>query len=236
MEELFNLGDLKEEWKVLLIDEMQKDYFKNLLAYLQNEHNEKQSIFPATKNILRVFQETDLSDIRVVILGQDPYHGPGQAIGRSFAVPKGLMPKPPSLKNIFKEIEADLACHLDQSESELDGWVKQGVFLLNTVLSVRENQAFSHRNQGWETFTDRVIQILNERDAGIVFLLWGAAAQKKSSMIDQTKHFVLAAPHPSPLSAHRGFLGCKHFSKANEILTSKLSLAPIDWSKLSVPS
>ncbi len=174
-----------------------------------------------------------LDAVRVVILGQDPYHGPGQAIGMSFAVPNALQPKPPSLKNIFKELESDLATRIDPARSDLSGWAAQGVLLLNSVLTVEAGEPLSHRDQGWEKFTDHVMEILNRRERGIVFVLWGAAAQKKKTMIDLSRHVVIESVHPSPLSAHRGFFGSKPFSKANEALTSRLGMPAIDWSRTS---
>jgi len=165
----------------------------------------------------------------VVILGQDPYHGAKQAIGHCFAVPNDMTPKPPSLLNIFKEIESDCGKAVDKKASELGQWVKHGTLLLNTVLTVRAGQAFSHREKGWEIFTDTIIRTLSARDEPLVFLLWGSPAQAKASLIDAKKHFILKAPHPSPLSAHRGFLGCRHFSKANTILRDTLKRPEIPW-------
>jgi len=185
-------------------------------------------VFPAQDRILAALQAVDYEDVKVVILGQDPYHGDGQAIGLSFAVPNALRVKPPSLKNIFKEIASDLQCSLDIQKSDLSGWTKQGVLLLNSVLTVRRSEAFSHRDHGWEKFTDRVIQLLNDRKSPIVFLLWGAAAQKKKKLLTNSTHFILEAAHPSPLSAHNGFMGCQHFSKTNQFLKS-LGKTPIDW-------
>ncbi len=224
-------ADLRSEWKSLLNDEFKKPYFLELSAFIKSEIGKGLDIFPEPQNILRIFKESTLGDIKVVILGQDPYHGPGQAIGKSFAVPDKLRPKPPSLKNIYKEIEADLDTKIDFDKSNLDGWSEQGVFLLNSVLTVRANEANSHRGKGWETFTDKVIQLLNSRTKGMVFLLWGSAAQSKDTLITAPQHFVLKAPHPSPLSAYRGFLGCRHFSQTNQILHERLGQAPINWTR-----
>lgn len=224
--------NLPSAWREVLSFEKDRPYFQKLTQFLIAEHRSQQTVYPASENILRALQLVDLPDVKVVILGQDPYHGAGQAIGLSFAVPNELRPKPPSLQNIFKEIESDLGVRLNPNESDLSGWVSQGVLLLNSVLTVRAHQAFSHRDQGWETFTDRVIECLGEREEPIVFLLWGAAAQKKKELLKSKKHFTLESPHPSPLSAHRGFLGCRHFSKTNQIL-EKIGKRPIDWTKIT---
>jgi uracil-DNA glycosylase len=223
--------NLPTEWQKLLQAEASEPYFQNLKEFLQTEYQSKE-VYPAQENIMAALQAVDFDQVRVVILGQDPYHGEGQAIGLSFAVPNCLRPKPPSLKNIFKEIAQDLSCSINTEKSDLSGWTAQGVFLLNTVLTVRKAEAFSHRNRGWEILTDRIIQHLNSRGQPIVFLLWGAAAQKKKALITNPQHFVLEAAHPSPLSAHNGFFGCKHFSKANEALRA-CGQMPIDWSRTS---
>ncbi len=173
-------------------------------------------------------QDLDYEKVTVVILGQDPYHGPNQAIGRCFAVPNTLKPKPPSLVNIFKEIQSDLGKPVDPMQSELSHWVEQGVLLLNTVLTVRQGQANSHREKGWENFTDRVIGILNERPDPVVFILWGAPARKKKLLITNKAHKIIESPHPSPLSAYHGFFGSKPFSKANAYLKA-MGKPPIDW-------
>jgi uracil-DNA glycosylase len=183
-------------------------------------------VFPPKKDIFNAFSYTPFDDVRVVVLGQDPYHGPNQAHGLCFSVQHGIRP-PPSLQNIFKELNQDLGLPIP-SHGELTHWAKQGVLLLNTVLTVRAHAANSHRNQGWEQFTDRVITVLNERREGLVFVLWGAAAGKKALMIDATKHLILRAPHPSPLSSYRGFFGCGHFSQINAHLVSR-GQTPIDW-------
>ena len=224
--------NLPPGWKSILGEEATKPYFQALTEFLKREYQSKKIIFPARENILRALRELDYENVKVVILGQDPYHGPHQAIGLSFAVPNSLKIKPPSLINIFKEIQEDTEEKIDMTKSDLSGWAHQGVLLLNTVLTVRAAQAFSHRDQGWEVFTDKIISSLNERKEPIVFLLWGSPAQKKAELITNKSHFILRAPHPSPLSAHRGFFGSKHFSKTNEIL-KKIGKAPIDWAKTS---
>ncbi|MBN8553990.1 MAG: uracil-DNA glycosylase [Deltaproteobacteria bacterium] len=226
-------NNLPPGWKKLLAEEATKPYFQSLTEFLKKEYQSKKIIYPARENILRAIRELDYDKVKVVILGQDPYHGPNQAIGLSFAVPNSLKIKPPSLMNIFKEIQSDLEEKIDMSKSDLSGWAHQGVLLLNTVLTVRAAEAFSHREKGWEIFTDKIISSLNERKEPIIFLLWGSPAQKKSELIKNKQHFILKAPHPSPLSAHRGFLGCQHFSKTNSIL-KKINELSIDWTKTSL--
>jgi uracil-DNA glycosylase len=220
--------NLPRGWKSHLAEEKEKDYFRKLTSFLRTETKTGKTIFPSKDHILRALQSLDYEKVKVVILGQDPYHGAGQAVGLSFAVPNSLKRKPPSLQNIFKEIESDLGKKVNPQESELTNWVRQGVLLLNTVLTVREAQAFSHRDQGWENFTDRVIQTLNQRKDPVIFILWGAPARKKKALIDSPPHFIIESAHPSPLSAHHGFLGSRPFSKANAIL-KKLGKEPIDW-------
>lgn len=220
--------NLPKAWKGFLSKEKDEKYFENLTSFLRTEHKKGQKIFPAPERVLWALQSLDYDKVKVVILGQDPYHGLGQAIGLSFAVPNSLKVKPPSLVNIFKEIEADLGKKIDRTQSELSHWVDQGVLLLNTVLTVRQSQAFSHREQGWEVFTDKVIKLLNERKDPVIFILWGAPARKKKALINQPPHFVIESAHPSPLSAHNGFFGSKPFSKANAIL-KKLGKEPIEW-------
>lgn len=215
-------------WRTHLAEEGAKDYFKNLTCFLRKEYQSKQVIYPPRECVLRALQEVDYEQVKVVILGQDPYHGPNQAIGRCFAVPNALAPKPPSLVNIFKEIESDTGKKVDRNASELSGWVSQGVLLLNTVLTVRRAQAFSHRDQGWEHFTDRVIRLLNDRKDPVIFILWGAPAKKKKALIKSPPHFIIESAHPSPLSAHNGFFGSRPFSRANAIL-EKLGTSPIEW-------
>lgn len=225
--------NLPPAWRERLAPEAGKDYFKRLTRFLVSEHRSGARIFPVKENVLRAVQSIDLPDVKVVILGQDPYHGDGQAIGLSFAVPNALFPKPPSLQNIFKEIRDDLGVAIPEGQSDLSGWVAQGVLLLNAVLTVRAHQAFSHRDQGWETFTDEIIRALDAQSSPIVFLLWGSAAQKKKLLIRNSRHFILESAHPSPLSAHRGFLGNRHFSKANALLR-KAGRGEIRWERVSI--
>jgi uracil-DNA glycosylase len=228
--------NLPPAWKSLLSQEVEQSYFKKLSRFLIREYQSQKNIYPRRHWVLRALQLVDYDHVKVVILGQDPYHGEGQAIGLSFGVPNGLFPKPPSLMNILKEMGSDLGIQIPKDQSDLTGWAEQGVLLLNAVLTVRHGQAFSHRDAGWECFTDRVIAALNEREKPLVFILWGAAAQKKKALITNPRHFVLESPHPSPLSASRGFFGSRPFSKVNEILVKKLNQSPIDWSKMSTSS
>lgn len=216
---------LSEAWYKELEAEFTSDYMLKLKTFLAKEFKEH-IIYPSSDNTFNAFKLCPLDQVKVVILGQDPYHGPNQAHGLCFSVPKGIKP-PPSLVNIFKELKQDLNLPIPKS-GDLSGWAKQGVFLLNTSLSVRAHQAGSHFNQGWEMFTDKVIRIINEKTEHVVFMLWGSPARAKKSLIDSSKHLILEAPHPSPLSAHRGFLGCKHFSQANEYL-KKHGLLEINW-------
>ena len=212
-------------WKAVLKEEMEKPYFKELQLFLDKEYA-TQTIFPARNEIGSAFQMTDYDDVKVVILGQDPYHGEGQAHGMSFSVKPGVR-IPPSLKNMLKELENDLGCSLPSS-GYLEKWAKQGVLLLNTVLTVRAGLANSHKGMGWETFTDAVIQKLSERQNPVIFVLWGKPAQSKTKLINTEKHVILQAPHPSPLSAHRGFLGSKPYSKINAQLAA-WGEEPIDF-------
>lgn len=225
--------NLPKGWREHLGPQAKEPYFKDLTKFLVSEHKAGKKIFPESKNVLRAIQSLDLPEVKVVILGQDPYHGAGQAIGLSFAVPNSLRPKPPSLQNIFKEIHDELGVKMPECDSDLSGWVAQGVLLLNTVLTVRANQAFSHQGKGWETFTDTIIRELDARKDPVIFLLWGAAAQKKKALIRGKQHFILESAHPSPLSAHRGFFGNGHFAKANAILR-KLGKKEIRWDRVSV--
>jgi uracil-DNA glycosylase len=222
--------NLPPGWRERLSAEKDKEYFRQLVAFLKKEQRAKAQVFPASGNVLRALQSLDYADVKVVILGQDPYHGEGQAMGLSFAVPNSLKPKPPSLVNIFKEIASDLKVQVDPTKSELTGWVEQGVLLLNTVLTVRAHQAFSHRDKGWELFTDKVISELGRREEPMAFILWGAAAQKKKALLADRGHLLIESPHPSPLSASRGFFGSRPFSKTNIWLESR-GLKPIDWSR-----
>jgi uracil-DNA glycosylase len=217
---------IEESWKVALKDEFQKDYFIKLKEFLIEEKT-KNIIYPPGPYIFNAFNTTPYSAVKVVLLGQDPYHGPGQAHGLCFSVPDRI-PKPPSLINIFKEIQTDLGIPFPKG-GNLENWAKQGVLLLNATLTVRAHQAGSHQKKGWEQFTDAAITSLSANCSGIVFLLWGAYAQAKVSIIDQSKHYILTAPHPSPLSVTRGFFGCKHFSKTNELLRMQ-GKSEINWS------
>ena len=217
---------IDSSWYSLLKDEFEEPYFLNLMEQVRQEYK-KNNIFPESEDMLNAFNLTPVDMVKVVILGQDPYHGFGKAHGLSFSVPRGIK-RPPSLINIFKEIQSDLGIEVPLSGC-LEGWAKQGVFLLNSTLTVREASPNSHKDIGWTVFTDSVIKNLSRERKNIVFLLWGAYARKKRSMIEGSRHLVLEAAHPSPLSAYNGFFGCKHFSKANRYLVSK-NIAEIDWS------
>ena len=216
---------IEESWKKVLIDEFNKPYFVALKEFLVEE-KKKYTIYPKGSDIFNAFAYTPFDAVKVVIIGQDPYHGVGQAHGLSFSVPEGIQ-KPPSLVNIFKEVHDDIGTPIPES-GNLERWAKQGGMLLNATLTVRANQAGSHQKHGWEQFTDSVIKILSEKKTGLVFLLWGRFAQDKSALIDTSKHYVLKAAHPSPLSAYHGFLGCRHFSKTNELLQAQ-GQTPIQW-------
>lgn len=216
---------IEESWANVLQDEFASDYFTELKNFLMEERK-TQTIYPPANLIFNAFNLTSLPAVKAVILGQDPYHGPGQAHGLCFSVPKGI-PHPPSLINIFKELENDLGIPRPQS-GDLTPWAQSGVLLINATLTVRSAQAGSHQGKGWENFTDAVIRSISEYRAGIVFLLWGKFAMAKADLIDRRKHFILTAPHPSPLSASRGFFGCKHFSQTNNLL-SEHGLLPVDW-------
>lgn len=220
---------IEHSWKQHLNQEFGQPYMADLKKFLKNEMDKKKTIYPKAANFFKAFDATPFDDVKVVILGQDPYHGPGQAHGLSFSVPQGV-PVPPSLKNIYKEIERDLKVPMPK-HGNLEGWAKQGVLLLNATLSVEGGKAGSHQKRGWEQFTDGAIRALNDQREHLVFMLWGSYAQKKGEFIDRKKHLVLTAPHPSPLSAHRGFLGSQHFSKANKYLQAQ-GLEPVDWAKL----
>ena len=222
------LEKLPRGWRERIGCEFSQPYMKELVSFLSAEAVQGREVFPAAEHILRAFQFTDFDDVRVVVLGQDPYHGVGQANGLAFAVSEGVK-IPPSLRNIFKEVSSSLHGGAEL-KSPLEGWAQQGVLLLNTVLTVRAHEAFSHRKQGWERFTDSVIAVLRDHPKPIVFLLWGAPAQQKPALLQGSHHAVLQAPHPSPLSAHRGFLGCGHFKQANAFLSSR-ARGTIDWGR-----
>lgn len=215
----------QNDWDNILGEEFEKDYFKNIIDKVEREYA-THKVYPAENKIFSAFKLTPYKDVKVVILGQDPYHGEGQAHGLCFSVMPGV-PTPPSLVNIFKEIADDIGGYVPDN-GYLIPWAKQGVLLLNTVLTVREGQPNSHRSLGWEEFTDAVIRSLNNKEERIVFLLWGNNAKQKMPLIDQNKHTILYASHPSPLSAYNGFFGCKHFSKTNEILRAS-GQKEIDW-------
>jgi len=216
---------IAESWKNLLKDEFEKPYFTGLVDFVKSEYS-KYKVYPPGKLIFNAFDHCSFDDLKVVILGQDPYHGAGQANGLCFSVNDGVR-KPPSLVNIFKEIQDDIGTPIPES-GNLERWAKQGILLLNATLTVRANQAGSHQNKGWETFTDAVIKQISDKKSGIVFLLWGSYAQKKGAVIDKNKHYVLQSAHPSPFAAHRGFFGNKHFSKTNDYL-AKIGKTPIQW-------
>ena len=217
---------IHESWKQILKDEFDKPYFKGLVDFLHQEKREKKTIYPPGPLIFNAFDLTPFDKVRVVILGQDPYHGFGQAEGLSFSVPEGVKP-PPSLMNIYKEIQTDTGIDTSRRNGSLRHWAEQGVFLLNAVLTVRASESTSHSKIGWTTFTDSVIKSLSDHKEGIIFLLWGNYARGKKELIDQTRHFVLEAAHPSPL-ARGAFFGCKHFSKTNNILIDR-GENPIKW-------
>jgi len=216
---------LEASWKSILAEEFDKHYFKELTSFVRDEYRKRQ-IFPPGSQIFRALDATPFQDVKVVILGQDPYHGPGQANGMCFSVNDGV-PIPPSLRNIFLEVSRDLEKPSPKS-GDLSRWAEQGVLLLNATLTVRAREAGSHQNRGWEEFTDAIVRALSEERDHLVFMLWGSYAKKKGAVIDRERHLVLTAPHPSPLSAHRGFLGCGHFSRANQYLTSAGEKG-IDW-------
>lgn len=216
---------IEEGWRSALSSEFDAPYFMFLKEFLLEE-KKKYEVYPPGSQIFSAFNHTPFDEVKVVILGQDPYHGKGQAHGLCFSVNDGVA-RPPSLLNIYKELEQDIGIPISKS-GNLEKWAKQGVFLLNAILTVRANLPASHQGKGWETFTDAAIHALSEKKNGIVFLLWGAYAQAKQSLIDTSKHYVLKAAHPSPLAANKGFFGCRHFSATNKILTS-IGKAPVDW-------
>ncbi len=219
------MSEITNDWLPALQEEFKKPYYAELYKKVQEEYKETQ-IFPPADDIFNAFHFTPLSEVKVVIIGQDPYHNVGQAHGLCFSV-KPDVDIPPSLVNIYKELKEDLGCYIPDN-GYLEKWAKQGVLLLNTVLTVRAHQANSHQGRGWEQFTDAVIRAVNEQDRPIVYMLWGRPAQSKIPMLKNPKHLILKAPHPSPLSAYRGFFGCKHFSQANAFLQEH-AVEPIDW-------
>lgn len=217
---------IENSWKVALADWFASKKWNELSRFVRNEYQEK-TVYPKPSDIFKAFELTPFDQVKVVILGQDPYHGPGQAHGLCFSVAEGVTP-PPSLKNIYKEIEDDLGITKDFQKGNLEDWARQGVFLLNAILSVEAGKPASHRDHGWEEMTDLIIKKLSNEREGLVFMLWGKFAQGKADMIDFTKHLILEAPHPSPFSVHKGFFGCKHFSQCNEYL-KKSGKNPISW-------
>lgn len=220
---------IEEGWKQILKDQFEAEYFDQLTSFVRDQYKSK-AVYPPPKQIFRAFDLCPLDEVKVVILGQDPYHGRGQANGLCFAVNEGVR-LPPSLQNIYKEIEDDLGVKMDFTKGDLSSWAKQGVLLLNATLTVEAAKAGSHQGKGWELFTDAVIETLSEKREDLVFILWGRYARNKNFLIDSDKHLILEAAHPSPFSAHSGFFGCKHFSKTNDFLTSK-NLEPIKWQDL----
>ena len=219
---MVNIGN---KWDDILKDEFEKDYYKKIREFLKYEYSHY-TVYPKMENIFSALKLCDYDDIKVVIIGQDPYHEEGQAHGLSFSVQPGIE-IPPSLLNIYKELQSDLGCYIPNN-GFLEKWAKQGVLLLNNVLTVRAHMANSHKDCGWETFTDRIIEELNKRETPVIFLMWGSCAKKKELLITNPIHKILKAPHPSPLSAYRGFFGCKHFSTTNNILMENGEL-PIEW-------
>lgn len=216
---------IDKSWSKKLEGQLGAEYFSGLWEFLETEKR-LYTVYPVEEQIFAAFNAIAFEKVKVIILGQDPYHGPGQANGLSFSVNKGIK-IPPSLKNIFKEVKSDVGGGMPE-HGDLTGWSRQGVFLLNATLTVREKQPGSHQNKGWEVFTDHVIKTLSDKREGLIFLLWGGYAGMKENIIDESRHYILKAAHPSPFSAHRGFLGCKHFSKTNEIL-ARLGRSTIDW-------
>ena len=219
------MGSVTNDWLPVVEEETKKEYYKKLYTFLKDEYSHH-IIYPKSDDILSALHLTPLSEVKVVILGQDPYHEPGQAEGLSFSVPKGEK-IPPSLQNIYKELQAELGLYIPETGS-LRKWANQGVLLLNTLLTVRAHEAFSHKGKGWEHFTDALISAVSKEDRPIVYLLWGKAARDKKEMLKNPKHLILESAHPSPLSAHRGFMGNGHFKRANEFLIAN-GVEPIDW-------
>ncbi len=226
MEEEQPLIQMEESWRRKLGEEFRKDYMVELRGFLKAEYARGKIIYPAKFRYFLAFDLTPFEQVKVVVLGQDPYHGPGQAHGLCFSVKEGMR-LPPSLVNIYQELKTDMGID-NGNHGDLTSWARQGVLLLNSVLTVEKSLAASHNNRGWEKLTDRVIELLNEREQSVVFMLWGSYAQKKAGFVNTDRHLVLKSPHPSPLSAHRGFFGCRHFSKANDFLIENKRV-PIDW-------
>ena len=218
---------IEQGWKEVLKDEFKQPYFDEIVRFLKTEKQAGRTIYPPGPLIFNAFNTTPFEEVKVVIIGQDPYHGPGQAQGLCFSVAPGIKP-PPSLVNIFKEIRSDLGIRITGTNGDLSSWARQGVLLINAALTVRAGEPMSHANFGWMHFTDAVIRILSEKKSNLVFLLWGKFAQEKQTLIDGKKHYILKATHPSPFSADKGFFGCRHFSKTNELLI-KNGFDPIDW-------
>lgn len=218
---------LKNKWDEVIGEEFAKPYFLELCEFLKQEYD-KYTVYPPKQRVFSALKTTDYDQVKAVILGQDPYHGEGQAHGLAFSVQPGVQP-PPSLINIFKEINSEYGCNLGQNGCLLN-WAKQGVLLLNTALTVRQGQANSHKGKGWEVFTDRVIKALNDKETPVVFMLWGSNARSKKALITNKKHLVLETVHPSPLSAYNGFFGCNHFKKANDFLSQFTT--PVDWTAI----
>ena len=223
---LTSMNNVGDDWKDALREEFDKDYYNKLIEFVKDEYDNN-VVYPSINNIYKALELTPLNEVKVLILGQDPYHNVNQAHGLSFSVLPTQTKLPPSLKNIYKELEDDLGCYIPNN-GYLEKWAKQGVLLLNTVMTVREHEANSHKGKGWEKFTDAIIKILNQQDRPIVYMLWGGPSQKKDLFLNTPKQLVLKAAHPSPLSAYRGFFGCKHFSKANKFLKENGENA-IDW-------
>lgn len=215
---------INKKWDIILKDELKKQYFKKLGIFVKDEY-QKKIVYPEYKNIFNALKLTDYDEVKVVILGQDPYHGPKEAHGLSFSVQKGVK-RPPSLDNIFKELKSDLG--IERTNNDLTDWAKEGVFLLNSIMTVVKDSPLSHKDKGWETFTDDLIKLLNKREKPIVFILWGSYARSKKTLITNKNHYIIEAPHPSPLSAYRGFFGSKPFSKTNNFLVTN-GIPPIKW-------
>lgn len=215
---------INKKWDIVLKEELQKPYFKKLGIFVKNEYGKK-TVYPEYKNIFNALRLTDYDEVKVVILGQDPYHGPNEAHGLSFSVQKGVK-RPPSLDNIFKELKSDIG--IERTNNDLTDWAKEGVFLLNSIMTVVKDTPLSHKDKGWEIFTDDIIKILNKREKPIVFILWGSFARSKKQLITNKNHYIIEAPHPSPLSAYRGFFGSKPFSKTNNFLVLH-GIPPIRW-------